>query len=112
MQADDRIRLQHMLDAAVDACQFIAGQTPNQIETDKMRLFAIIRCIEIIGEAASDISAELRLQAPEIPWKNIIAMRNRLIHGYFDVDTQIVWQTVTTRLPTLIGQIQALLCAP
>ena len=66
-----------------------------------MLLFALVHAIEIFGEAASKLSPETRAAAPEIPWSAIISMRNRLIHGYFDVDTTIVWQTATVEVPAL-----------
>ncbi len=109
MQPDDRTRLQHMLDAALEACQFLEGQTLDHIEIDRMRLLAVIRCIEVIGEAAGEVSREYRDLSPDIPWRNIISMRNRLIHDYFDIDSRIVWQTVTKKLPILIFQLRALL---
>ncbi|MBF0136698.1 MAG: DUF86 domain-containing protein [Magnetococcus sp. DMHC-1] len=109
MRHEDQIRLQHMLDAALDTCQFTEGHSLGDLESDRMRQFAILHCIEVIGEAAGEVSQELRSRSPHIPWKNIIAMRNRLAHGYFDVDLEIVWKTVTTKLPILIGQVRILL---
>ncbi|MBF0138576.1 MAG: DUF86 domain-containing protein [Magnetococcus sp. DMHC-1] len=109
MQDDDQIRLHHMLDAALDACQFIKGRSLLDLEDDRMLLYAVIRCIEVIGEAAGEVSHELRTHSSHIPWGGIVSMRNRLIHGYFDVDTKIVWQTVTEELPVLIIQIRSLL---
>jgi uncharacterized protein with HEPN domain len=72
-----------------------------------MLLFAVVRAVEIIDEAAGRVSMETREAIPEIPWSAIISKRNRLIHGYFDIDTEVVWKTVTEELPILLRQLQA-----
>ena len=101
MQHEDRVRIQHMLDACSEAGRFVAGRVRSDLESDRMLLFALIRCIEIIGEAASRVSDAGKAETPYIPWRSVIAMRNRLIHGYFDVDPNTVWITVTEELPAL-----------
>ncbi|NGZ05495.1 MAG: DUF86 domain-containing protein [Magnetococcales bacterium] len=108
MLHEDVILLQHILDAATDAVQFLDGRTVEELHADRMRLFAIIRCLEVIGEAAGDLSPACRQQAHWIPWSGMIAMRNRLIHGYFDVDPVTVWHTVADRLPELITHLKIL----
>lgn len=67
-----------------------------------MLLFALTRAIEILGEAASKISEEARAELPLIPWSRIVAMRNRLVHAYFDIDRNILWRTATEELPELL----------
>ncbi|MBF0110596.1 MAG: DUF86 domain-containing protein [Magnetococcales bacterium] len=109
MGPEDRLRVRHVLDAASEAVRFCAGRTQLDIETDRMLLLAVVRCIEIIGEAAGEVSLEFRAVTPEIPWRNMVAMRNRLIHGYFDVDPVIVWKTVTVELPGLIRRLGILM---
>jgi uncharacterized protein with HEPN domain len=84
-----------MLDAAREAAEFGEGQTGQRLALDRMRSLAIVRCIEIIGEAASKIGPETRVAHPEIPWVDIVGMRNRLIHAYFDVDADRVCDTIT-----------------
>ena len=74
-----------------------------------MLLFASIRAIEVLGEAAGKLADDTRALAPSIPWSAIVSMRNRLIHGYFDIDTGVVWETVTTELPALLPLLRALL---
>lgn len=111
MLPEDRIRLQHMLEAAVQARQFTHGRDPSHLESDRMLLFALVKCLEIIGKAAGKVSAETRRHSPAIPWRNMAAMRNRLIHAYFDVDPEVVRQTVEAELPKLIEDLQALLQA-
>ena len=72
-------------------------------------LLAVMKDIEIIGEAANKVSAELRVAEPTNPWGDIDGMRNRLIHAYFDVEPEFVWDTVTSDLPVLVLQLRALL---
>jgi uncharacterized protein with HEPN domain len=73
-----------------------------------MLLFAAVRAIEVIGEAASKVTSETREAAPNIPWTAIVSMRNRLIHGYFDIDADLVWKTATVEIPELQRALQAL----
>jgi len=75
-------------------------------------MLAVIRCIEIIGEAASKISPDVRLMYPQIPWTDIVGMRNRLIHAYFDIDPDLVYDTLVGDLPRLIGSLQEILPTP
>ena len=74
-----------------------------------MLLNALVRSIEVIGEAAVKISPEYKLATPEIPWRKLVGMRNRLIHGYFDIDPDTVWDTTVLDLPPLIERLSALL---
>ena len=73
-----------------------------------MLVFALVRVIEIIGEAASNVSRPTRESAADIPWSLIVSMRNRLIHAYFDIDHEVVWKTVTEELPRLLPRLRAL----
>lgn len=107
--SSDRIRLRHMLDAARDAVEFASGRQFEDLQTDKQLRFSLVHCIEILGEAASRISTEYVVAHPEIPWSNIIGMRHRLIHGYYDINLTIVWRTVTKELPGLIASLEAML---
>jgi uncharacterized protein with HEPN domain len=109
MRKDDRVRLQHMLDAANEALTFIQGKNRADLDIDRMLVLSLIRELEIIGEAASKISAETRSQNTSIPWQDISGMRNRLIHAYFDVDLDTVWSTVSRDLPTLKAELEKIL---
>jgi uncharacterized protein with HEPN domain len=109
MQPDDLTRIRHMFEAAENAQHFISGKNRTDLDTDPMLLFALVRAIEIIGEAASRVSAEQRAASPTIPWSAIVAMRNRLIHAYFDIDRDIVWRTLTEEIPSLRSQLLQLL---
>jgi uncharacterized protein with HEPN domain len=98
-----------MLEAAENARRFISAKSRTDLDTDPMLLFALVRAIEIIGEAAARVSAEQRATSPTVPWTAIVAMRNRLIHAYFDIDRDIVWRTVTEEIPSLQSQLLQLL---
>jgi len=106
MNESDIIRLRHMLDAAREALSFVAGRNSEDLGRDRMLVLALVKEIEIIGEAASRISDESRKALPRIPWPKIIAMRNRLIHAYADVDLSIVWDTLTGALPELLHELE------
>jgi uncharacterized protein with HEPN domain len=107
MPKSDRARLQHILEAARKALELSAGRTRADMNTDEALRFALIHLLELVGEAATGVSSELRQAEPTIPWAKVIALRNRLIHGYFDVDLDIVWDTIQTRLPDLIEAVEA-----
>jgi uncharacterized protein with HEPN domain len=109
MQQHDDIRLQHMLDSAEEAVEFAVGKSRNDLDDDRKLLLAIIKSIEIIGEAASKVSEARKAEDENIPWKDIVGMRNRLSHGYFDVNLDIVWQTVKTDLPNLIKALKKII---
>jgi uncharacterized protein with HEPN domain len=82
---DDETRLRHMLDAAKEASLFIQGKIRESLDTERMLALSLVRLLEIIGEAASRVSKEKQVQVPEIPWRQIVGMRNRLTHAYFDI---------------------------
>jgi len=98
-----------MIDAAKAAERFVAGRRREDLDQDQMLLFALVRAVEIVGEAAARISAETRSKAPTLAWPAIVAMRNRLIHAYFDIDRNILWRTVHEELPPLRDRLQRLL---
>ncbi len=108
MRNDDRVRIMHMIDSAESLAQFIAGRKRADLDTDRMLLFAIVRAIELVGEAASKVTNETRDTVPDVPWTAIVGMRNRLIHGYFDIDSDVVWKTVTDEIPALLRSLKAL----
>ncbi|GBF81528.1 HepT-like ribonuclease domain-containing protein [Aphanothece sacrum] len=99
---DDYTRLSHMKDAAEEALFFINQKTRHSLEIERMLVLSLVRLIEIIGEAASRVSKEKQAQITQIPWPQVISMRNRLIHNYYEVDLDIVWKTVTEDLPPLV----------
>jgi len=109
MNDQTHTRLKHMLDASQAAIEHLTGKHRADLDTNRTILSAVVRELEIIGEAANSISTSFKKKHPEIPWKQMIAMRNRLIHAYFDVDHDIVWITATDYLPPLIHQLKHLL---
>lgn len=109
MKFSDKMRLQHMLDAAQEAVSFLDTLKHDTLEHNRLVSQAIVRSIEIVGEAASQLSKEYKENNPELPWAQIIGMRNRIIHAYFDIDYTLVESTVKQDLPVLIGQLTKLL---
>jgi uncharacterized protein with HEPN domain len=108
MRTDDRIRVQHMIDAGESVVAFTSGRVRDDLGRDRMLLFAVVRGIEVLGETASRVSDETRSASPQIPWSAIVAMRHRLVHGYFDVDPDVVWRTARDEVPALPVQLHAL----
>jgi uncharacterized protein with HEPN domain len=108
-QIDDHTRLRHMMDAAHRAHELALGHRRQDLDADDVLGLALVRLLEILGEAARGVSTGLRDAHPEIPWRQIIGTRNRVIHAYFAVDMDIVWQIITVELPPLIAQLDKLL---
>jgi uncharacterized protein with HEPN domain len=105
---EDDARLRHMLDYSREAILLAGKGTRRDLDTNRMLQLSLIRLVEIVGEAASRVSAGTRRQHPQIPWSQIAGMRNRLIHGYDFVDYDILWQTVQEDLPTLVAALEPL----
>lgn len=105
----DHARLRHMLDAAEAAVAHMINKKREDLDRNRLLLNGVIRELEILGEAASQITSETRERHPTLPWREMIGMRNRLIHAYFDVDHQAVWRVIKEHLPSLIGELQAIL---
>lgn len=106
MNTHDLIRIRPMLDAAHEARSFSANVSRADLDHDRKLLLSIVKSLEILGEAASKVSRPVREENPRIPWREIITMRHRLIHGYFDIDHDIVWQTVIEDLPPLTHELE------
>jgi len=109
MPLDDTYRLQHMLEASTEAQEFMKGISRESLPADRKTIQAVTRNLEIIGEAAAKLSKEFKEKHADIPWKDIVGMRNWLIHAYFDIDYNHVWNTVHEDIPVLIPQIKKLL---
>jgi len=103
---DDRSRLTHMLDHADEAVQMSAGRKRGDLDSDRQLNLSLVRLVEIIGEAATRVSAAMLAQTPSIPWVAIRAMRNRLIHGYDEVDFDVLWDVIQHDLPHLIAELR------
>jgi uncharacterized protein with HEPN domain len=100
-----------MLEYAREATGLMRGKTRADLDADRALGLATLRCLEIVGEAASHIPESVRRQHPQIPWPQIIGTRNRLVHGYDLVDYDIIWSTVTEDLPPLITELQKIISA-
>jgi uncharacterized protein with HEPN domain len=105
----DNSYLLDILIASRNAISFTHNLTYEEFLESVLHQNAVIRPLEIIGEAAGNISEETQSQNPQIPWTLMIGMRNRLIHDYMDVDLQVVWDTIQNDLPFLIGLIEPLI---
>ncbi len=111
MNPHDRVRLRHLADALNSAIRFARGRGRGDLDTDEMLLFALVRAVEIAGEAASKVTAETRAELPDLPWNSIVGIRNRLVHAYFDVNRDILWTTVTEAIPPLAERLKRVLDA-
>ena len=103
----DRVRLLHMLEHAQEAMQLVDERTRRDLDTDRVLSLALVRLLEIVGEAAAGVSPDAQAKRPAIPWAEIIGLRNRLIHGYDAVDLDIVWNIVERDLPALVRALAA-----
>ena len=112
MTPDDRVRVQHMMQACELAAGFVAGRSRTDLDADQMLRFALVQAVQIVGEAAGRISVEGRTELSAIPWGAMIGMRNRLVHGYMDIDKEILWNTVTERLPDLLARLRVIADPP
>ena len=101
--------LRHMLDHALEAVAMTRGKTRADLDKDRQLNLALVRLLEIIGEAASRIPKEDQSRHADISWPEIVSLRNRLIHGYDAVDFDILWQIVNQDLPTLIESLRRIL---
>ena len=112
MSPADEVRLRHMLDASRKIVGFTRGCSRVDLDRDEKLALALVRLLEICGEAAKAVPQSIKTAHPQIPWSSIGRTRDRLIHGYFNVDLDIVWQIVSTDVPSLIPQLEAILGTP
>lgn len=103
--------LNDMVQATEDVAEFIQAMTFRQFLHDRKTMLAVIRCIEVIGEASKNLPVSLKAKTPDIDWNALAGMRNRIAHEYFGIDNQIVWKTAKHYLPRLRKQITKLLNA-
>jgi len=109
MDNRDEARLWHMLDAAQKAISFTQGHPRTDLDSDELLALAVVRLVEILGEAAKNVSQDLKDQTPQIAWRQMAGTRDRLSHAYFDVNLDIIWDIVTNDLPLLVPQLEILL---
>ena len=108
MPRDDSAYLLDMLLAARDALCFTKGMSFDDFVRDRRTQLSVLKSVEIVGEAAAQVSEDARRAHPDIPWREIVGMRHRLVHVYFDIDLPLVWDTVRHDLPVLIGRLEPL----
>ena len=109
MNVKDDDRLRHIYDTACELMDHIKDKNKSDIFSDTLLAKAILYSLLIIGKAASGISDEFKSKHRHIDWHKIVSMRNRLIHGYFDINLEIVWDTVNIHIPELIQQLENIL---
>ena len=105
----DKVYLTHIVDAISDIEKFMNGVSKEQFFENREKQYAVLRALEIIGEATKNLSAELKTENSDADWKHIAGMRDKLIHAYFGVNLPLVWETVKKDLPQLKKQAQKLL---
>lgn len=105
----DPVSLRHMLDHAREAVQLVHGKTRSDLDSDRLLNLALARLLEVVGEAATRVSASFQQAHPEVPWPLIIGLRNRLIQGYDQVDFDIMWIIIEEDLPPLIRSLESIL---
>jgi uncharacterized protein with HEPN domain len=98
--------LRDMLENAQRAIQFTKGMSYEVFAKDDKTVYAVIRAVEIIGEAAANIPEEVRSKYPNVPWREVKGMRNKLVHQYFGINMEVVWQTIHEDLPMLIKELK------
>ena len=102
---DPSVSLRQMRDHAHEVAELMRGRSRSDLDSDRLLALAVVRLLEIIGEAAARVPDEERSRRPGVPWASIVGLRNRLIHGYDDVDHDIVWKIVTTDIPSLVSRL-------
>jgi uncharacterized protein with HEPN domain len=103
---DDTARLRHMLDHAAEAIEMVKGREREDLDRDRQLNLALVRLLEIVGEAAARVSAGTQQRLAHIPWPEVVGLRNRLIHGYDEVDFDILWDVIQVDLPPLVAELR------
>lgn len=112
MPADDMVYIGHMLDMACKANDKVRGLQKDAFDDDDDRQLALAHLIQTIGEAAARVSQEIRRDNPDVPWREITGMRNKIVHDYMGLDFDIVWEVATKDLPRLIEQLRRIFPSP
>ena len=105
---DPLIRVHHMLGNAREAVNMVRGRSRNDLEADRMLNLALVRLMEVIGEAAARVPADFQAGYNQVPWRDIADLRNRLIHGYDAINFDILWTIIQDDLPPLIRHLEAI----
>ncbi len=105
-QHEPLVRVRHMLDHAREAVEMTEGRSRSDLDADRQLNLALVRLLEVVGEAAARVPEDYRQQHPDIPWRDIADLRNRLIHGYDTVNFDILWSIIRKDLPPLIEMLE------
>jgi len=109
VKRDQKLFLNDIVSAMESIESFVEGMTLEEVEKDDKTSRAVVRKFEIIGEATKHLSEKIKEENPEIPWKNMAGMRNRLIHAYFGVDYKLVWEAIKIEIPRLKPKLEEIL---
>ena len=109
MKKDDSVYLRHIIDAFVQIEHYTDSVSHEEFLCNRLLQDGVIRPLEVMGEAARNLSEDLRNKYPEIPWRQMIGLRNRMIHAYFNVDLQIIWEIVQGDMPDLKQKMKCIL---
>ena len=105
---DPMVRVRHMLDHAREAVEMVKGKTRADLDVDRQLNLALVRLVEVIGEAAARIPDDFRARYPQVPWRQIVGMRHRMIHDYDVIDFDILWAVLRQDFPPLIEQLESI----
>jgi uncharacterized protein with HEPN domain len=105
MPPDDEARLHHLIDAAEKAVSLVEGKKREVLDEDEVLRLALTKLVEIVGEAAKQVSEPVRAAYPAVPWAAAARMRDRLVHHYFDINLAVLWSTLTEDLPALLAVV-------
>lgn len=108
MEKNDEKRLTHMLEAAKDAMGFLQDKTRDDLDKDKQLTLSLLKSLEMIGEAASKVSKECQLDCEPVPWDRVIELKQQVVHTYWDIDRDWIWNRVTDDLPNIIKALEQL----
>lgn len=106
MSPEDLTRMRHMMESAREAIELTRDKKRENLDSDRLLSLALVRLLEIVGEAASRVSTTARHEFPDIPWSQIVSLRNRLIHGYDAVDMDVLWEILHDDLPPMIALLE------
>lgn len=108
MSRDWRLFLEDMIDFAESAVEFTKGTDRAELERNRVLRDAVLRNLELLGEAAKGVPDDVRARAPEVPWSLMIRLRDRLAHAYFRLDPDVLWSTISTDVPDLLPRLRSL----
>lgn len=106
MPPDDAIRIRHLIEAAETAMRFADGRSRADLDDDEMLRLALTKLVEIVGEAAKQVTDATKAAHPAVPWSAAARMRDRLVHHYFDIDIDVLWATVEEDLPAVVRALR------